>query len=285
MRRISSWRRRYCAGRKSRKPLAWGALPSTLGSAIGSAGPGIAVERIVGAAVGAGAGVLLARETRRPPRQRPEDAALVALARQARIGVDGGDQRLAGLALGQEPRATARRRLEHHVAWPVLPRQPRGARAVGPAAGIAGACELRPVAHHLLRERFPAGPVVLREEAVAVAAEVPVSEGEGHLEGVRGPEHLREVGSEDRRLLVPVEAIDEHGLALRRVERLRGLVRARRLPPARRVLGGDLVPGRVTQPRYDAEPPPYLRGIAEHEELVLVAVGADHDREIGRAHV
>src|SRR5262249_51634245 len=111
----------------------------------GSAGPGITIERVGGAAGGAGAGGPLARESRRPPRHRPERAALVALAGQARIGVDGGDQRLAGLALGQEPRATARRRVEHHVAWPVLPRQPRGARAVGPAAGIAGACELRPV--------------------------------------------------------------------------------------------------------------------------------------------
>src|SRR5262249_60889438 len=83
---------------------AWWALPSTLGSAIGSAGPGIAVERIVGAAVGACGGVLIAREPRRPSRRRPEDAALVALGRQAGVGVDGRDQRLAGLPPGRQPR-------------------------------------------------------------------------------------------------------------------------------------------------------------------------------------
>jgi hypothetical protein len=108
-----------------------------------------------------------------------------------------------------------------------------------------------------------------------------VAEDERDLEGVRRAEHAGEIGAEDARLLVPVEAVDPHPGA-RAAERGRGLVGAGRLPHAGEGLRRHLVGRRVDEAREDAEDAANAVRVAEEEELVLVVRGAGDHGDVGR---
>src|SRR5581483_7682706 len=91
----------------------------------------------------------------------------------------------------------------------------------------------------------------------------------------------REVRAGDRRLLVPVEAVDPDAGAARRADRARLVVGAGRLPHAREVVRARQVEVLVDEAREDPEAARDEMRIAEHEELVLVAVRARDERHRG----
>src|SRR5262249_51725795 len=103
---------------------------------------------------------------------------------------------------------------------------------------------------------------------------------ERDLESVRRAEEAAQIRTEDRRLLVPVEAIDPDPLGPARADSHRRLVGGGGLPHLRRVLGAQPVAMPVADLRIEADPAADEPRIREEEELVLVARRSEDQRDL-----
>ena len=160
---------------------------------------------------------------------------------------------------------------------PAVPGAPGRQLAASAAPGIAAAREARPVRHHLRRERLASGPILVAVDHVALPAEIPVAEDERDLEAVRGADVASEVDAEQARAPRPSRSGRRTRSAASSRSRRRG--RPRRSPSTSRCArppspGTARARGRCGS---TPEPAPHVERVHEHEELVLVAVGArDH---------
>ena len=220
--------------------------------------------------------VLRAAVRRPEARETGERPALRPAARKTRIGLELPHDGRSRDHVRRHPHTSACRRVEHEDS--IVPRLPPRQLPVPALRRVARRCECGPVRRHGRGQREASRLVGPCPEAVRVPPEIEVAEQERDLEPVGRAEESGEIGAEEARLLVPVEAVGPHALVGRMREPHSRLGRRAGGPHPASVFGGHVVARTIADDREDPEPAAHERGVGEEEELHLVPVGAENDR-------